>query len=232
MPVLRRLLPALLLAALAGCGGAPPTAGPSGVDGLTIPTPSPDPADFVSGVDNPWLPVSAGSSWTYRVSGGGPVRRVEVRALPSGPVVEGVATTEVLTTEHGRRGRVLADRSAYLAQDRAGNVWLLGESGPGRAWVAGEQGAEAGLAMPAVPRVGDAYQAQDAPGVAQDRVTVRSLDETVSTGAGTLEGLLLTEVASALSPGTAERWYAPHVGLVQELSTTGGLWTLVSHRNG
>ena len=61
------------------------TIGPSGVDGLTIPTPTPDPADFVDVVDNPWLPLVADSVWTYAVVGAGPARTVTVARVGAGP---------------------------------------------------------------------------------------------------------------------------------------------------
>lgn len=62
------LLVFLLLAALSltGCVGPPPSIDPSGVDELQIPTPAPDPADFVATVDNAWFPLAPGSVWTYR----------------------------------------------------------------------------------------------------------------------------------------------------------------------
>src|SRR4051795_11996408 len=60
------VLAALLAAPLTACGASPTTLGPSGVDGLTIPTPSPDPADFGDAVANPWFPLAAGTVWTYR----------------------------------------------------------------------------------------------------------------------------------------------------------------------
>ena len=71
----RRLAPVaacsvLLLTACGGAGQAnPEKIGPRGVDELVIPTPDPDPADFVDGVDNPWLPLQPGTVWTYAVSG-------------------------------------------------------------------------------------------------------------------------------------------------------------------
>ena len=45
----------------APAGAAPrrPDSPPSGVDELKIPTPSPDPDDFVRGIDNPWLAARA-----------------------------------------------------------------------------------------------------------------------------------------------------------------------------
>ena len=68
----RSALPALAVVAtlgLAGCGAAgdPPTVSPAGVDMLEVPTPSPDPGDFVEQVDNPWLPLLPGAEAAVRV---------------------------------------------------------------------------------------------------------------------------------------------------------------------
>lgn len=59
--------PALGSALMAGCGSASQLAGPRGVDLLRIPTPSPLPADFVAGVDNPWLARVPGATAVYDV---------------------------------------------------------------------------------------------------------------------------------------------------------------------
>src|ERR1044072_2652040 len=70
------LMAAVLLSStlLSGCGAAgqanPTEIGPQGVDELVVPTPSPDPDDFVDDVDNPWLPFAPGTVWTYDVAGG------------------------------------------------------------------------------------------------------------------------------------------------------------------
>ena len=51
----------VLSGAAGGCGTA--SAAEPAVRASTswsIPTPSPDPADFVAGVDNPWLPLAPG----------------------------------------------------------------------------------------------------------------------------------------------------------------------------
>src|SRR6476659_2633074 len=59
-----------------GCAGGPPTVPPSGVDELTIPTPFPQPDDFVDRVDNPWFPLRPGTTWTYRETGDAGARPV------------------------------------------------------------------------------------------------------------------------------------------------------------
>lgn len=186
---------------LAGCGSASPPSPPAGVDGLVIPTPSPDPDDFVDGVDNAWLPLEQGRSWTYEEVGDDRVRTVRVTGTRE---AAGVEATAVQTVEGG------TTTTDLYAQDRDGNVWWLGREG---VWEAGVDGARAGLAMPATPRVGDGFRTALAPGVTEQRATVAS----VTGMAGGYDDTVLLEVEDDLRPGRVlEQAYAPGVGLVRE----------------
>ncbi len=220
LPRVTRLAPALLSVGLlaAGCGfGEPRTAPPSGVDGLVVPTPGPDPADFVGGVDNPWFPLAPGSRWTYEVPGAGTV----VVSVSGTTLVAGVEATAVETVERGTGGRPGAGSTEWYAQDRDGNVWRLGEEGT---WEAGESGAEAGLVMPATPRVGDGFVQEHAPGVAEDERRVLSIEAQRSTSYGVFDALVQVEDSSPLEPGvTSEAFYARGVGLVAREGQTGDL---------
>lgn len=215
---LESALATALAVLLTACGaGAPQTAPPSGVDGLEIPTPSPDPADFVTGVDNPWFPLAPGSEWTYASSDG---RSVVVTVSGTTPVA-GVEATAVDTVERSPRGRVVAESTAWFAQDRGGNVWHLGDEG---VWAAGEAGAQAGLAMPATPRVGDGFARELAPGVAEDESRVVSIDARRTTSYDAFEALVQVEDTSPLEPGvTTEAFYARGIGLVLEEGTSSDL---------
>jgi hypothetical protein len=219
---------ALLLCALlaSGCDAAgqanPTEIGPRGVDELVIPTPSPDPDDFVDEVDNAWLPLAPGTVWTYDVAGSA-VQRLEVRVEQDRETVAGVSCVVVHSTATDRDGEVVEEGDRYYAQDRAGNVWLFGEQG-GRSWRAEEDGAEAGLAMPALPRVGDGYLHERATSAA-DRSTVLALDEERTVPAGTFGDLLLTEDTSTLDTAAevvVRRAYAEGTGLVEETTMIGG----------
>ena len=199
--------------AVAGCGTSSPHSRPTGVDELVIPSPSPDPGDFVRGVDNPWFPLPPGATWRYRESGEDPGTLV-VTVEDTTYDVAGVATTPLSRTEPD--GEQLVD---YYAQDRSGNVWWFGREG---VWLAGQGGVEAGLAVPADPRVGDGWRAAYGPGVVDVRTTVVTLDEAVSTPAGRYTGLLTLDVQDAVPKGSARRvFYARGVGPVEELSTDG-----------
>lgn len=237
-PALAVVLGPLLTSA---CAGGPPTVPPSGVDELTIPTPSPHPDDFVDGVDNPWLPLLPGTTWTYRVTGDDGARTEVVTVTDRTRVVEGVTTTGVHDVVTDARARVVEDTVDWYAQDRDGNVWNFGEdtvahhgAGPDTtgSWQAGVDGAEAGLAMPARPRLGDGYVQESSPGVAEDRAEVLALDQRREVPFGTYDDLLLTEVTTPLDPGLVERrYYARGVGLVLEATATGGaqIVELVGH---
>jgi len=201
------------LLVLTGCGSASEPSPPTGIDQLVVPTPSLDAADFVAGIDNPWLPLAPGNEWDYRETSGNGPTTVTVTVLDETREVQGVAATVVQRDVVDQRGRVVDRSRAWFAQDVDGNVWHVGEEG---VWEAGVDGAEAGLAMPAEPRVGDGYRTEYAEGVAEDRAQVISLDGSASVPYGDLTELLETENSSPLEPGVVElRSYARGIGLVR-----------------
>ena len=179
-PVRAAVLTVLALL-LTACGTASAPSPPTGVDELVVPTPSPDPDDFVADVDNPWFTLRPGSGSSWEVVDARGRHRVDV-TVERAEAIAGVPVTARTTT--GGDGEVVD----YYAQDVDGNVWWFGREGE---WVAGTDGAEAGLAMPANPRVGDGYRSAFAEGVVEDRVTVVSLEGDE----------LVTEVRSDLEPG-------------------------------
>ena len=214
-----------------GCGSEPVMSGPSGVDGLEIPTPSADPADFVEGIDNPWLPLTPGNAWVYE-SMGSEQETTTVTVTDQTKVVQGVTITVVHDVVTDADGDVVEDTFDWFAQDSAGNVWYFGEDSTeyderGRpdtagSWEAGVDGAQAGIVMLATPRVGDGYQQEFSEGIAEDRATVLSLDESVNVPFGSFADVLQTHETNPLEPGVAERkYYARGVGLVFEEGVSG-----------
>jgi hypothetical protein len=234
----RTTLAVVLLAATAtasGCGGSPSESPPSGVDGLTIPTPAPDPRDFTDQVTNPWLALKPGARWEYHSTDG--AKRL-VTVTGEQVEVEGVEATVVHTEEYAAGTELTAVRDDLYAQDRAGNVWLLGRrvrTGQGQSWLAGTDGARAGLAMAAVPRRGDGYAVADARGADEDRALVVSTNASTATPVATYEHGVLVEYSSVLQPGEEiRRTYARGAGLVSEDDVVGGTgsWLLTSLRPG
>jgi hypothetical protein len=129
-------------------------------------------------------------------------------------------------------GEVVEDTHDWFAQDRDGNVWYLGEDTTSYedgtpstegSWEAGVDGAEAGLVMPAEPRVGDGFQQEHLDGVAEDRARVLDVAASWRTPFGTWDDLLETEDTTPLEPDVVERkYYARGIGLVAEVDDTEG----------
>jgi len=229
-PLLALLLAVLLLAS--GCGSAPGKSPPQGVDGLQIPTPSPDPDDFVDAIDNPYLPLVPGSTWVYGATGE-ESETITVTVTDETREILGVPTTVVHDVVTGPGGEIIEDTYDWFAQDTEGNVWYFGEETveydergrPDRAgsWEAGVDGALAGLVMAATPRVGDGFRQEFFEGVAEDRAEVLSLDETVEVPFGTFDDVLQTEDTTPLEPDLVEhKYYARGVGVVLEETLAGG----------
>ncbi len=209
---------------LSGCGGAPGEIGPSGVDELTIPTPSPDPADFVEGVDNRWFPLPEGARWEYRIdhdvtASPRAVVDYSVRVEGATRVIQGVTCTEVQMVGRSARGEVVVTRSTWYTQDRAGNVWLMGElmQYPGTAtpdweWQAGQLGAEAGVVMPAQPRLGDGFWMMRQPPVREQQARVTEVGAELATPEGRVGGGVLLSVDQNGTQSTQS--FAPGLGFV------------------
>lgn len=178
VPAAAVLAAAAVAALLGGCANSPGEVDPTGVDELTVPTPSPDPDDFVEGVDNDWYPLQPGSVRRWRVIGGsGGGLRVSVAREPL--LVAGVEST-VVRTRSTFDPRAVPDgwetevQTDFYAQDRDGNVWWLGRAGE---WEAGVDGAQAGLLVPAEPRLGDGYQMALLEGVVDVRAEVAAVED-------------------------------------------------------
>jgi hypothetical protein len=85
------------------------------------------------------------------------------------------------------------------------------------AWLAGQNGSKAGMIMPGKIEVGLKYYQEIAPGVAEDRAEIVSVNDTLDTPAGTFSNVLKTEETNPLRPGEKEfKFYAPRIGLIQD----------------
>jgi hypothetical protein len=226
--------------AAAGAGPAP--TGPvlsGGLPGLTM-TPAGSkgvqPGNFGPVINNPYLPLIPGTIFTYQgTKDGAPVTDV-ITVTHQTQVIEGVATT-VVTDLVYVSGQLEERTIDWYAQDKQGNVWYFGErtaelqnghvvSTEG-SWKAGVNGAQAGIVMEAHPQVGDTYQQEFAPGVAQDMATVLSLNAQFTTPQRTFTNCLQTAEFSPLEPGFLEyKYYAPGVGFLGSVTVQGGSETL------
>jgi len=189
-------------------------------------------ADFVEGVDNPYLPLTPGAQWVYEGESEGETERTEVTVTDEHKEVMGVAAIVVRDTVTVD-GEVAEDTRDWFAQDRTGNVWYLGEdsaeyedgeiTSTEGSWEAGVDGALPGIVMPADPAVGDAYRQEYYEGQAEDLGQVLRLDGTATVPAGQYRDLLVTEEWNPLEPEVVEeKSYARGIGLVLEVATRGG----------
>lgn len=220
----RVLVAGLVVLTASGCGGIgqPAAYDSRGINGLVIPTPTPDPDDFVSSIDNPWLPLTPGSTWGYDVTDDDRyVGALDRQVLEETTQVAGLSATVVRTTTRVDGAQETSTR--FYAQDDDGNVWWLGEDSADAAWRAGEDGAQAGLAMPAFPRLGDGWRpyAVDALPEASVRVEQQGRDMVQT----------LTRVGEA--DASTRETYTSGVGpvSVEELDS-GRMAVLVDHQPG
>ena len=224
----------MLLATVPGLSGCGHDGGPSAVDlnASRLIAPAFDPAAFVPHVDNPYFPLTPGTVYAYVAQTAEGVETSEVTVTRDTKVILGVTATVV----HDRvllNGSLSEDTFDWYAQDKAGNVWYLGEDtkqfengvqvGTVGSWEAGKDGAAAGIIMLAHPRIGDTYQQENSPGVVADRARVLSLSATVTVPYGTFDNCLKTLDWTPLEPGVREfKYYARGVGAVLEVTPRGG----------
>jgi hypothetical protein len=193
-----------------------------------------DPADFTTRIDNPWWPMRPGSRWVYRETDTeGTVQRVVVRVTNrTRPMANGITARVVrdVATEHGRPVERTSD---FYAQDKAGNIWYLGEEtgeyengklvSTEGSFEAGVDGAQPGIALPARPRPGMRYRQEFYEGHAEDRGQILSLHEQAEVPFGHFANVLMTKDTNPLEPRSLEyKFYARGVGPVLAVTVSGG----------
>jgi hypothetical protein len=140
-------------------------------------------------------------------------------------IVDGVETRVVEERETEGGNLVEVSRNYFAICKPTNNVIYFGEdvdmyedgkvvSHEG-AWLAGQNGAKAGMMMPDKVEVGLKYYQEIAPGVAEDRAEIVSINETLDAPDGTFKNVLKTEETNPLKPGEKElKFYAPGIGLI------------------
>lgn len=223
------------LLVLGGCGGDGATSAPEelpiDVGDPTDYDPQVDPADFVVGIDNAYLPFTLGSRWAYESETNEGLERIEVAVTDEDRTVMGIDVTVVRDTVTVD-GRVIEDTWDWYAQDRDGNVWYFGEETEEHdedgsvstegSWEAGVDGALPGIIMYAEPQVGQAYRQEFYEGEAEDVAEIVRTGETADVPAGTFEDLLVILEWNPFEPDVLEeKYYARGVGPVLEQKVSG-----------
>jgi hypothetical protein len=231
---------AVLLPALAGCGGSSggnttQAAAQSGTN--TFPQSSEpsnlNPADFSTNIDNPYWPMPVGARWQVHVSNpqGESLQETITVTDQTKRIADGVTARVVrdVVYDQGKPSEITDD---WYAQDSQGNIWYFGENtatinkngtkDTSGSFEAGAKGADAGIAMPAHPEVGLTYREEYYKGHAEDRSKVLALDQQVEAPAGHFTGAILTDDYSPLEPTVSEyKLYAKGVGPVVAVSVSG-----------
>ncbi|MFH0983345.1 MAG: hypothetical protein V2A79_17640 [Planctomycetota bacterium] len=181
-----------------------------------------DPADFVSVIDNPYFPLTPGTTFIYEGASAQGTEHVEVVVTHTIREILGVTCVEVHDTV-SVNGDLIEDTLDWYAQDQDGNVWYFGENAKQFAgglivslagsWTAGVDGAKPGIIMPAQPQVDDLYRQEFFLGEAEDLAEVLSRTESVTVPFGVFANCLETKDFSPLEPGAIEhKYYASGVG--------------------
>ena len=183
-------------------------------------------------ITNPYVRFLPSTTFMYTgIKDGQPMTDVITVTFQTKMIV-GVTTT-VVTDVAFVNGQLAEQTTDWYAQDKQGNVWYFGENtaeyqngkvvSTEGTWRAGVKRAQPGIVMEANPIVGDVYQQEFAPNVAQDMAAVQSLNAKVTVTAGTFKNCLQTQETSPLEPGFVEnKFYASGVGFLESLTVQGG----------
>jgi hypothetical protein len=188
-------------------------------------SPSINPANFVTTIDNRYFPLKPGTGFHSKgLRGTSPQTDDEVVTHQTKQIL-GVRCTVVRDTV-SERGAPIERTFDWYAQDEQGNVWYMGENSlelkHGRfvtasdSWESGVNGAKPGIIMPGNPRPGDAYrQEYYPPGQALDQAQVLG-SASVKVPYGAFKQSLVTSEFSPLEPQTEKKYYVAGLGEVAE----------------
>lgn len=198
-----------------------------------------DPANFVRGIDNPYLPLTPGVTYFSESPDG--AENDAFKVTHKTKTILGVTCIVVEHTAY-EDGEIVEIALDYFAQDKDGNVWYFGEfvrnfvdgkvvNNDGT-WLSGVDGAAPGIFMLANPQVGDEYDQENAPGIAEDHAKIVDLDAPVNVPYGASGPALKTEETTPLEPDLLEnKFYVQGIGQVVDTNPeTGELLRLVKIR--
>ena len=194
-----------------------------------------DPADFTTRIDNPYWPMRPGTRWVYRETDpDGTKLRDVVRVTDQVKSMANGVDARVVRDTATEDGALVEDTWDYYAQDRAGNVWYLGERtreyengkvvSTAGSFEAGVDGAQAGVVMPARPRPGARLPSGALPGSCGGPCFDR---QRAGAGRECRQGhyrrVLMTREVNPLEPRSLEfKFYARGVGPVLAIAVSGG----------
>ncbi len=183
-------------------------------------------------IDNKYLPLIPGARYEYdgsTIEEGKTLRhRITSTVTNLTKKIHGVDAV-VLWERDFSDGELEEDELMFLAQDKSGNVWHLGqyselwEGGEylaGRTWFVGNPAnAKAGIMMKADPKPNEPDWSEGlapAPYIWSDRARVRSANQKTTVPTGVYDGVLVVEEYNQEEPSQVQlKYYAPGVGVVR-----------------
>ena len=184
-------------------------------------------------ITNKYLPLKPGMRLIYKGSAipedqkTRVKRRVVTTVTDLSKWIDGVRTLVIWERDY-TAGNLGESELAFFGQDKAGNVWLLGEYpeeyengkfADAPTWISGQKGARAGIAMLANAKVGSPAYAQGfAPPPVEfvDRARVYKKGQKTCVPVKCYNNVLVIEEFEKGVPGVFHlKYYAPKVGLVK-----------------
>jgi hypothetical protein len=190
-------------------------------------------ANFAKAIDNPYFPLSPGSTFLYSGTKDNSKLIMQVTVTKTTRKITNVTCIEVdstLTVDDK-----LAEKTVnWYAQDKQGNVWSFGRSvkeyspagkvtSTASTWLAGTKGALPGMVIQANPTVDLTYRQDYYKGHAEDMAQVLSLNQTVTGTSASYDNVLQIKEWTPLQPAiVVNKWYAKGVGLIMSKVVQGG----------
>lgn len=190
-------------------------------------------------IDNAYFPLPVGTTFKETATvtdpdSGDTGFQIDSNTVTNKTINLGGVQARVVHATSVLDGVLIEDTNDYYAQDKAGNVWYLGEdtkafdyddngnlidTDTSGSWRTGVNGALPGFIMPnaAQQTVGFFYVQEDAPNDgAQDQAQIVSLNESVTVPVGSFTNVLKTLETSPQEPGVQEnKFYAKGFGEIQ-----------------
>lgn len=200
-----------------GGGGCPET-------NLSISVCDPSAGPFSLLINNPFFPLFVGDELVLEGEDDeGTFLEIIITVLDETEIVAGV-TTRVVEEAESEDGEIVEISRNFFAQAPDGTVCYFGEDvddyedgeivGHEGEWRAGENGNLPGITMPGNPQVGQIFQQESAPGIAEDQAEIVAMGETIDVPAGEFSDTLTTLDCNPMENGAIdEKVYVEDIGL-------------------
>jgi len=200
-----------------GGGGCPET-------NLSISVCDPSAGPFSLLINNPFFPLFVGDELVLEgEDDDGTFLEIIITVLDETEIVAGV-TTRVVEEAESEDGEIVEISRNFFAQAPDGTVCYFGEDvddyedgeivGHEGEWRAGENGNLPGIIMPGNPQVGQIFQQESAPGIAEDQAEIVAMGETIDVPAGEFSDTLTTLDCNPMENGAIdEKVYVEDIGL-------------------